>query len=480
MALAHEYAARQSGQAFETLVSRHIGLVHSAALRQVRDPHLAEEITQTVFIILARKAGGLNSKTILPGWLYRTTRFTASAALKIQRRREHRELEAHRQAMMQEPQTDQAWEQLAPLLDEAMAQLRDQDRDALVLRYFQNRSLRDVGAALGVDEYAAQKRVGRALEKLRAIFVERGAVSTSSIIASALSANSIQAAPATLAKSVTAMAIAKGAAASGSTLTLIKGALKIMAWSKVKIAIVAGIGILCIAGTTTVTVKTIQEHRTYAWQVPDYDPDVVNRVPPQVRIVPTKFSNGGWGSFREKVVGTDATPEEILQAAKGWLSFVRMVVPNHLPKAKYDYIANLPTGSREALAVLVKKKFGLIGTIQMRDADVLLLRAKYIGSGDLKPAGTSPAGQKTELRWGAISVTNTPISTLASFLESYFQKPVIDQTGLEGNYDISFDSKDDWRHPNPEKVKQAVLDQLGLELIATNMPIDMLVVERVK
>src|SRR5208337_5024975 len=104
MELVREYAARQSEQAFETLVARNVGLVHSAALRQLRDPHRAEEITQTVFIILARKAGSLNPETILPGWLYRTTRYVAAAALKIQRRRERREQEAHMEAVTQETQ----------------------------------------------------------------------------------------------------------------------------------------------------------------------------------------------------------------------------------------------------------------------------------------------------------------------------------------------------------------------------------------
>src|ERR1017187_7568216 len=226
MGLVREYAASQSEQTFETLVSRHVGLVHSAAVRQGGDPHLAEEISQTVFIILARKAGSLNPKTILAGWLYRTTRYVSAAALKIQRRRERREQEAHMQAVIQGTQTDPAWEQFSPLLDEAMANLRDKDRDAIVLRYFQNQSLRDVGAALGVDEYAAQKRVARALEKLRAFFVKRGIDSTAATIAEAVSANSVQVAPALLAKTVTAVALAKGAAISGSTLTLIKGALK--------------------------------------------------------------------------------------------------------------------------------------------------------------------------------------------------------------------------------------------------------------
>lgn len=255
MTLVAEYAAHQSEQAFEMLVSRHVNLVHSAALRQVRDPHLAEDITQTVFILLAHKAGSLRQTTILPGWLYRTTRYVSSAALKVAHRRERRELEAHQLAMIEQSPPDPVWQQLAALLDEAMAQLRDKDRDALVLRYFQNKSLRDVGAALGVDEYAAQKRVGRALERLRAVFAKRGAVTTTSIIASAISANSVQAAPAVLAKAVTAAAVTKGAAAGSSSLALFKTALKLMAWTKMKTAAVVGaIALAGIATTTTVVV----------------------------------------------------------------------------------------------------------------------------------------------------------------------------------------------------------------------------------
>ena len=257
MGLVREYVACHSEQAFEALVSRHVGLVHSAALRQVGDPSLAEEITQTVFIILARKAESLNQKTILSGWLYRTTRYVSAAALKIQRRRERREQEAHMQAMIEQTQTDSAWEQFAPMLDEAMAQLRDRDRDAIVLRYFQNKSLRDVGTMLGVDESVAQKRVGRAVEKLRLIFAKRGIVSTSLIITGAISSNSTQAAPMALVKSVTVVAIAKGASANGSTLTLIKGALKLMAWTKAKTAMVIGLGVLLAAGTVTVEVRNI-------------------------------------------------------------------------------------------------------------------------------------------------------------------------------------------------------------------------------
>jgi len=256
MALVREYAASQSETAFETLVSRHINLVYSAALRQVRDPHLAEEISQAVFVILTRKAGSLGSQTILSGWLYRTARFAAADALKTQRRRERREQEACMQSTLEDHPMDAAWQELSPLLDEAMAQLRDKDRDALVLRYFENKSLREVGDALGLQERAAQKRVARGLEKLHAFFARRGIASTTAIIAGAVSANSIQAAPVALTKSITAVAVTKGATVSGSTLTLIKGALKIMAWTKAKTTAVAVAAAIVASGTTAIVIKT--------------------------------------------------------------------------------------------------------------------------------------------------------------------------------------------------------------------------------
>lgn len=261
MALLQEFAARHSEQAFETLVSRYVHLVHSAALRQVGDAHRAEDITQTVFIILARKAGTLSPKTILAGWLYRTTHFACSAALKIQLRRERREREAHMETLIHETQSESAWEHLSPLLDEAMSKLRESDRDALVLRFFQNKSLREVGAALGVEEHAAQKRVQRALEKLREIFAKRGAVSTAAAIAKDLSANSVQPAPVLLAKSIVAIAAVKGASVGGSTLTIIQGTLKLMAWTKAKTAAVAGAAIILAIATTTTTTLVIRHAR---------------------------------------------------------------------------------------------------------------------------------------------------------------------------------------------------------------------------
>jgi RNA polymerase sigma factor (sigma-70 family) len=266
MQLVREYAARQSESAFAALVSRHTNLVYSAALRQTRDPQLAEEVTQVVFILLARKAASLGEKTILTGWLYRTACYVSGSALKRERRRQHCEQEAFMQSEL-DAQAGPIWNQLSPLLDEAMLRLGQADRDALVLRYFEGRSLNEVGSALGASEDAAKKRVNRALEKLRSFFAKRGVDSTTAAIAENISAHSIQAAPVALAKSVTAVALAKGATASILTLTLIKGALKIMAWTKMKTAAVAGAALLLATGTTMLTVEAV--HAIRAASPPD-------------------------------------------------------------------------------------------------------------------------------------------------------------------------------------------------------------------
>src|SRR5471030_563106 len=154
---------------------------------------------------------------------------------------------------------EETWNQIAPLLDGAMEHLGQKDHDALVLRFFENKTFAEVGATLGASEDAAKMRVNRALEKLQKFFTKRGVSLTTAIIAGTISANSVQAAPVALAKSVTVVAIAKGAAASTSTLTLIKGALKIMAWTKAKPFIAVGVAVVLAAGTK-ITVAQNQLH----------------------------------------------------------------------------------------------------------------------------------------------------------------------------------------------------------------------------
>ncbi|HUC84438.1 MAG TPA: sigma-70 family RNA polymerase sigma factor, partial [Candidatus Acidoferrales bacterium] len=259
--LLEQYVRHSSGDAFAAIVERHIGLVYSVALRHTSDPQQAEDITQAVFILLARKAGLLSRKVILPGWLYHTARLMAANAQRGEIRRIRREHEVFMQSALSESVPDALWPELRPLLDEAMSGLGAGDRDALVLRYFQNKSLSEVGEAMGLAERTAQKRVSRALDKLHAFFSRHGVHSSADIIAGALSINAIQAAPAALAGGVTAVALAKGAAASSSTLTLIKGALKIMAWTKAKTAIAAALTVALAAGTATPIVVHVVHQR---------------------------------------------------------------------------------------------------------------------------------------------------------------------------------------------------------------------------
>jgi len=239
MALLREYVLRNSERAFSTLVSRHIDLVYSAALRHVGNHHNAEEITQAVFVILARKARSLSPKTVLPGWLFRTARLTAANHLRGEIRRTRREQEAFMQSNSPDD-PNQLWQHMTPLLNDLVDSLREKDRNAVVLRFLKGKNYGEVAAALGSSEEAAQMRVSRALEKLRRLFAKRGVVISAAALSAVMMTQGTQAAPAGLAASVAAAAM-QGTAVTASTLTIVQGTLKIMAWTKLKFAVAAGV-----------------------------------------------------------------------------------------------------------------------------------------------------------------------------------------------------------------------------------------------
>ena len=240
--LLRRYVETKSETAFAELVQRHVNLVHSAALRQVNgDTHLAQDVAQTVFTDLARKAAALSRRTTLTGWLYTSAHFAASKAARGESRRRD-----HEEKFMREPIPETApepdWDKLRPGLDRAMHELKESDREAILLRYFENRPFAEIGRQLDLNENAARMRVERALEKLRAVFLRRG-VAPAATLASVISANAVQLAPASLAATLTKTSLAgagTGAFALWNFMTL----------TKLKF----GLGVLAVAGATTALV----------------------------------------------------------------------------------------------------------------------------------------------------------------------------------------------------------------------------------
>ena len=229
MQLLADFALRNSEEAFAALVRRHINLVYAVALRHVADHHEAQDVTQAVFIILARKAGRLPKETVLTGWLYQAARLCSVSFLRGEARRRHREQEAYMQSIHESSHSEPSWEDLAPALDDAIARLGQKERNALLLRYFEGRPVAEAAAALHLSESALKARAGRAIEKLRRFFSKRGVMVSASVLTGTLTAHSVQAAPAGMISSVSGVAISKGAAASLPTLALIKATLRLMA-----------------------------------------------------------------------------------------------------------------------------------------------------------------------------------------------------------------------------------------------------------
>ena len=232
-----DYAGRQSEAAFAALVQRYVDLVYSAAFRMVCDAHAANDVTQSVFVALAQNANRLTDRPTLAGWLHGTARNLAAKAVRSDVRRREREQEATvmNELLSANPDTD--WEHIAPYLDDALGELSEPERDAVLLRYFKNHDLRTVGATLGISDDAAQKRVSRAVERLREFFAKRGVTVGAGGLAVVISANAVQAAPVGLALTISSLVINGTTLATVTTFTI----LKIITMTTLKIKIITAV-----------------------------------------------------------------------------------------------------------------------------------------------------------------------------------------------------------------------------------------------
>ncbi len=248
-----DYVEQGKESAFRVLVERHLTLVYGTALRQVRDPALAEEVAQNVFLLLARRAPFFIPGD-LGGWLHKTALFKARERLREELRRQRREALAFELgATMKTGDSDQ--NPLADELDEALLELRDRDRRALLLRFFEDKSLAEVGAALGVSEDTAQKRVAKALDALAHVFRRRGHAVPGTVVVAAVLREGVRAAPHGLFTEITAQAVAAQGgmgAAIGTSLILAK----IMSVTKTQIAAVC---LVIAAAPITYQWKTARE-----------------------------------------------------------------------------------------------------------------------------------------------------------------------------------------------------------------------------
>jgi len=268
--LLREYAKRGNGAAFREIVMRYTDLLYSAALRQVKSGDVAADITQSVFVDLARKAqpvsDRLSVQSSLAGWLHRSTRYAALNHLRDTRRRNTNERQAMEQ-LLSNSESALDWERIRPALDEALDSLGDEEREALLLRYFKDQDFRAVGLALGVSDDAAQKRVSRAVERLREFFAQRGVTIGAGGLVVVISANAVQAAPVGL-----AVTISTAAMLAGTTLatTATATATKIIAMTTLQktlvgatVALLAGAGIYEVrqAAQQRDQVQTLQQQQ---------------------------------------------------------------------------------------------------------------------------------------------------------------------------------------------------------------------------
>ena len=386
------------------------------------------------------------------------------------------------------------WAAIAPLLDTAMGSLNESERHAVVLRFFDGKSHKEVGTALGTSEEAAKKRIARGLEKLRIFLSRRGANSTTALIGKLIAANAVQAAPAEVSRLAIAVAFAKGATASQSTSTLIHGVIKLMAWNKVKLIALASAGILAASGTALVTIQAAQTAAQKAeapnmldecrqlfakgLRGPELRDAIAQLMNSHRPVAFVQLSKAARGELLGKTTGMTmgegrvrigAPLVEVLRYAYDLgerFPQNRIVLPTDLVYMRCDYIDTTKQGGRDVLRQELKDRMGVVARHETRKNLILIVGDRSMGG--LHKHNDSEAE-------GEFKVKNATMSQLADSLSRIFGVKITDQTGLDGGFDYTLNAP---YPPTAEDIKKA-LSQLGLELVPApnSEEIDFLVVQ---
>ena len=237
--LLREYAEGRSETAFAELVRRHVDLVHSAAFRMTGQASAAQDVSQAVFLALAQNAARLTGHPVLSGWLHCTARNLAANAVRASVRRQHHEQEAAAVNQLLSANTEPVWADIAPHLDAALGELDDAERDAVMLRYFERKSAPEMAAQIGISAEAAQKRVSRAVERLRQLFARRGMSAGAGGLVAVISANAVQGAPAGLAATISTAAFASAVVSNSTIITATTKTIAMTALQKTLITVTA-------------------------------------------------------------------------------------------------------------------------------------------------------------------------------------------------------------------------------------------------
>ncbi|MGD1278552.1 MAG: sigma-70 family RNA polymerase sigma factor [Tepidisphaeraceae bacterium] len=295
------FVASRDPKAFEAIVRQYLKIVYAAARRQVHDAQLAEDVTQAVFIVLSQKAGRVPLDRPLSGWLLKTTGYVAANSLRAERRR--REHERRAISMTSESTSDRRddpWEGIEPLLDRGLAQLGSSNRDLVLWRFFESKSIGEIARQLQISEEAASKRLGRAVENLRGYFRQHGVATTAGVLTTMLASRTSEAAPAHLAGMITGTAHA-----STSSATLAKGAVILMMTTKIKAAAaVAALLIIVVGGGGTILYRSVA-HSSVGDQPPASSQAIDSAPAPEAD-----------SGAIESAPAPEPDPAEIFQAAK--------------------------------------------------------------------------------------------------------------------------------------------------------------------